>query len=75
MADENGIFSQSGLNEAEAKEVNGFVTQYFLIFLTFAIVAHLLMWIYKPWFTSSEMTTSALETLAPVADALRTFVA
>lgn len=71
MADEKGIFSQSGLNEAEAKEVQGYVSQYFLIFLAFAIVAHILMWVYKPWFDGNEMTSS----LAPVAETLRIFMA
>jgi len=73
MADENGIFSQSGLNEAEAKEVQGYVQQYFSIFLTFAVIAHILMWIYKPWFTGSEM--SMLDTLGPVAETARMFIA
>lgn len=49
MADENGIFSQSGLNEDEAKEVQGYMTQYFTVFMAFAILAHILVWAYKPW--------------------------
>lgn len=53
MADGNGIFSQSGLSEDEAKEIQGYVTQYFMIFLTFAIVAHILCWIWKPWITQA----------------------
>jgi light-harvesting complex 1 beta chain len=70
MADENGIFTQSGLNEAEAKEVQGYVTQYFTIFLAFAILAHILMWVYKPWFDGREMSM-----VAPIADSLRIFMA
>lgn len=73
MADGNGIFSQSGLSEDEAKEIQGYISQYFMIFLAFAIVAHILMWIYKPWFDGREM--SMIETLAPVAESLRIFMA
>ncbi|MEO1230072.1 MAG: light-harvesting protein [Myxococcota bacterium] len=71
MADENGgIFSQSGLSEAEAKEVQGYMMQYFMLFLAFAIVAHMLMWIYKPWFSGDEMGAM----VTPVAQAISTFV-
>lgn len=73
MADDNGIFAQSGLNEAEAREVQGYVSQYFTIFLAFAILAHILMWVYKPWFDGNEM--SMMDTVAPIADSLRIFMA
>jgi light-harvesting complex 1 beta chain len=48
MADK-GFFSESGLTEGEAKEVHGYMTQFFMIFMAFAIVAHFLVWFWRPW--------------------------
>lgn len=61
MADGSGIFSQSGLSEDEAKEIQGYVMTYFIIFLSFAIVAHLLMWIYQPWIHPAAETGAVVE--------------
>ncbi len=41
--------SYSGLTEAEAKEFHaGFMTM-FLVFTGIAVVAHYLVWIWRPW--------------------------
>mgnify|MGYP006292117459 FL=1 len=63
MADK-GFFSESGLTEGEAKEVNGYVTQFFFIFLAFAIVAHFLVWFWRPWIDTSAR--GAIETAQAV---------
>lgn len=69
MTEGSGIFSQSGLNEDEAKEVQGYVMQYFAIFLFFAIAAHILMWFYKPWINPSEMGM-----LQPITESAKAFL-
>jgi len=68
MADK-GFFSESGLSEGEAKEVHGYITQFFFVFLAFAIVAHLLVWFWRPWINTSAqgMIESAQTFLTMVA--------
>ena len=48
MADERSG-SLSGLNEREAKEFHGIFITSFIIFTIIAIVAHFLVWQWKPW--------------------------
>ncbi len=47
MAEDRGSFS--GLSEAEAKEFHGIFVTSFLIFTAIAIVAHILVWMWRPW--------------------------
>ena len=49
MSEEKGFLSQSGLTESEAKEMHGNFVKWFMVFLSFAIVAHLLIWVWRPW--------------------------
>ena len=42
--------SLSALSEAEAKEFHGIFVTSFLIFTAIAIVAHILVWMWRPWF-------------------------
>jgi len=49
MAEQKGFWNQSGLTESEAKEVHGHFTKWFMVYLSFAVVAHLLVWIWRPW--------------------------
>lgn len=48
MADSSNV-SLSGLTESEAREVHGFFIQGFMIFTAIAIVAHILVWMWRPW--------------------------
>jgi len=48
MADRKG--SISGLNDDEAQEFLRFWVQGFVGFTAVAVVAHLLVWIWRPWF-------------------------
>lgn len=41
--------SLSALSEAEAKEFHGIFVTSFLIFTAIAIVAHILVWMWRPW--------------------------
>lgn len=47
MAD--GKASLSGLSESEAKEFHGIFMTSFLIFTVIAVVAHVLVWMWRPW--------------------------
>ncbi len=41
--------SLSGLTETEAKEFHGIFVTSFIIFTVIAIVAHFLVWQWRPW--------------------------
>lgn len=42
--------SLSGLSEAEAQEFHNFYIQGMMIFVAIAVVAHFLVWLWRPWF-------------------------
>lgn len=41
--------SLSGLTEAEAKEFHSIFMVSFIVFVAIAIVAHILVWMWRPW--------------------------
>jgi light-harvesting complex 1 beta chain len=41
--------SLSGLTEAEAKEFHGIFMTSFIAFVAVAVVAHILVWMWRPW--------------------------
>ncbi len=49
MALENYRSTLSGLTEGEAKEFHTLFVTSFLIFTGIAIVAHILVWMWRPW--------------------------
>ncbi|SDF26748.1 MULTISPECIES: light-harvesting antenna LH1, beta subunit [Thalassobaculum] len=49
MVDSNRADSLSGLTEGEAQEFHRFYMQGFLIFTAIAVVAHILVWMWRPW--------------------------
>ncbi len=49
MADERRDGSLSGLTEGEAKEFHGIFVTSFIIFTIIAIIAHILVWNWRPW--------------------------
>ncbi len=42
--------SLSGLSEAEAREFHSVFMTSFLVFVVVAVVAHILAWMWRPWF-------------------------
>ena len=46
--------SLSGFTEREAQEFHGYFIQGFLIFTAIAIVAHILVWMWRPWIPGPE---------------------
>jgi light-harvesting complex 1 beta chain len=73
MAEQKSIFAQSGLSEAEAKEIHGYFMTWFSVFLAFAIIAHALMLAYRPWIRPGE--TSMIDGAQSVATSLLTMLA
>ncbi len=48
MAEQSGG-SLSGLTEHEAKEFHGVFVSSFTIFTVVAVIAHILVWMWRPW--------------------------
>jgi light-harvesting complex 1 beta chain len=48
MAEENKT-SLSGLTDEEAKEFHSIFVSSFLAFTAIAVVAHILVWMWRPW--------------------------
>lgn len=58
--------SYSGLTPDEAKEFHsGFMTM-FAIFTAIAIVAHYLVWIWRPWISGSSGVKAAMDGAAQI---------
>ncbi|MCR9071122.1 MAG: light-harvesting antenna LH1, beta subunit [Alphaproteobacteria bacterium] len=49
MVDPNRASSLSGLTEGEAQEFHRFYIQGFMLFTAIAVVAHILVWMWRPW--------------------------
>lgn len=57
--------SLSGLTENEAQEYHKYFIQGFMIFTAVAVVAHILVWMWRPWIPGDEgyvVLSSAAET-------------
>jgi len=50
MADSEKSQSLSGLSDREAREFHALFVTSFIVFLVIAIVAHFLVWQWRPWF-------------------------
>ena len=63
--------SISGMTEPEAREFHSIFVTSFIVFTTIAIVAHILVWLWRPWIpgpngykTSLDLIHQALTVLA-----------
>lgn len=59
----------SGLNQEEAREFHAIFITSFLFFTGIAVVAHFLVWLWRPWFPGIDgysMMNDATEKLATV---------
>lgn len=60
--------SLTGLTENEAKEFHGIFVTSFVIFTVVAIVAHFLVWMWRPWLPGpGGYVTSMIESATSVA--------
>jgi light-harvesting complex 1 beta chain len=55
------FMSLSGLTEQEAKEFHRIFMTSFIIFLIIAIVAHILVWQWRPWLPGPNGYTSMID--------------
>jgi len=53
--------SLSGLTDQEAQEFHGIFMTSFIVFTVVAIVAHILVWIWRPWLPGEEGYSSLME--------------
>ncbi len=53
--------SMSGLSEKEAEEFHKYYMQGFLLFTVVAVVAHFLVWTWRPWFQGDGGATASLD--------------
>ena len=50
--------STSGLTPDEAREFHDYYTKGLVSFVIVAVIAHLLTWIWRPWFMSSKQASA-----------------
>jgi light-harvesting complex 1 beta chain len=68
MAEHHGPGTLSGLSEAEAREFHGIFITSFIAFTIIAIIAHFLVWQWRPWFPGVNGYSAAqIEDSQPVA--------
>jgi light-harvesting complex 1 beta chain len=56
----------SGLTDAEAKELHEIYMKGLVLFTGVAVVAHFLVWLWRPWLPGPEGYTASLENVAPL---------
>jgi len=54
MSEDQPEGSPSGLNRSEAREFHAIFITSFMFFTGIAIVAHFLVWMWRPWFPGIE---------------------
>lgn len=68
MSDYVDKVNPSGLTDDEAKEFHAIFTKSFIVFVGIAVVAHILVWSWRPWLPGvNGYTTSALDTVQQLA--------
>ena len=54
MSDYVDKVNPSGLTDDEAKEFHAIFTKSFIVFVGIAVVAHILVWSWRPWLPSAK---------------------
>ncbi len=54
--------STSGLTDSEAREFHSIFVTSFMIFTAVAVVAHILVWIWRPWLPGANGYTTSMLT-------------
>jgi light-harvesting complex 1 beta chain len=63
--------SLSGLTDQEAKEFHGIFMSSFILFTVVAIVAHFLVWQWRPWFPGPEGYGMTLDGVQGLVDTVK----
>ncbi|MCK5931889.1 light-harvesting complex 1 beta chain [Fulvimarina manganoxydans] len=56
----------SGLTEREAQEFNSLFVTSFLAFTGVAVLAHFLVWLWRPWLQTPDTTAASLDLVQPL---------
>jgi light-harvesting complex 1 beta chain len=72
--DERRAGSLSGLTENEAKEFHSIFMTSFVLFTIIAIVAHILVWMWRPWLPGPNGYVELQDGVTNVASLLTTLV-
>jgi len=74
MADIDRRGSLSGLTEGEAKEFHSIFITSFIAFTVIAIIAHILVWMWRPWLPGPNGYVELHDGVTNVASLLTTLV-
>ena len=74
MPDDRRTGSLSGLTEQEAKEFHSIFMTSFILFTVIAIIAHVLVWMWRPWLPGPQGYSSLTDGVHHVASLLSTIV-
>jgi light-harvesting complex 1 beta chain len=64
----------SGLTEQEAKEFHSIFMTSFILFTIIAIIAHVLVWMWRPWLPGPQGYSSLTDGINHVASLLSTMI-
>lgn len=64
----------SGLTENEAREFHNIFMMSFLIFTAIAIVAHILVWMWRPWIPGPDGYSSLVDSVRIALDQITPFI-
>ena len=65
----------SGMSDGEAREFHSLFMTSFIIFTAIAVVAHILVWMWRPWLPGPGGYRSAIESATQFANSLTFLVA
>lgn len=65
--------SLSGLTESEAQEFHRIFMTSFVLFVLVAIVAHVLVWLWRPWLPSESGYASVMDTITVASASVTSF--
>ena len=66
--------AMTGLTENEAREFHSLFMTSFIVFTAIAIVAHILVYLWRPWLPGPNGYRSAIESLTQFAGSLQSFI-
>lgn len=72
MADNDG--SWSGISDQEAQEFHSYYMQGMFLFVAIAVVAHLLVWFWRPWIPGPKGYASLMDGATSVAHSVLTLI-
>jgi light-harvesting complex 1 beta chain len=64
----------SGLSETEAREFHSLFMTSFIVFTAIAVVAHILVWMWRPWLPGPGGYRSAIESATQFAGTLTSLI-